>query len=139
MQTAADRKIFLRGQYGAANSASVSLGSKLYAEVLQSAQFIGSGGPIIGTSGNGRSVSFAIPDRNKFTTGDDKREMIDIVIDVYETALVTLSLPAQADTDTSKNTSIFNAMMDDDRMKKVTQFHVDHTLGRWPSGSGFLP
>jgi hypothetical protein len=135
--TAAFRRMELRRLLLRANDQSASLLSQIEASIL--AQDPGTGRQIIGTSGNGRSTSFAIPNRNQAITFEDFSEMLELFAEVHETALDLLSLDEPDADDSTNNAAIFAKMMDDDRMQRVDSVHIDHTLGRWPSGAGVVP
>jgi len=141
MVTAADRGAFLQDLFWKSQEQEVSLFSLLKA-ALQTAIAQASGTAsgnrqLITVAGQGRTSSFAIPDFYKFMTSDEYRQMFYLFVQIYQSALTTLSLTQPADYDASHDQAVFNAMIADDRMQKCDSYHIDHTLGRWPSGAGF--
>jgi hypothetical protein len=131
MVTAAYRRMELRRLYLRANAQAASLLSLIEAAILS--QDPGTGRQIIGTSGNGRSTSFAIPNRNNGVTFEDTSEMLELFAEVHETALDILSLDEPESDDSTSNATIFAKMLEDDRMQKADRVRDDFTLLGYPT------
>ncbi len=142
MVTAADRGAFLQDLFWKSQEQEVSffslLKAALQAHISQASGTASGNRQLITVAGNGRTSAFAIPDFYKFMTSDEYRQMFYSFIQMYRDAITTLAIATPVEDDASKDTVIFNAMIADDRMKPITEYHTDHTLGRWPSGSGFI-
>lgn len=94
------------------------------------------GKQVVASSGNGRSVSYTIPDFYKTLTQDDVRRLWVQLLACYNAALATLGIPQPADTDFSKDATILSTMLASDSMQFIETVQVDHTLLRYPSSYG---
>lgn len=134
MVTAARKRLFLRYLFFNAQNSGKSLFTVL-SELMNA--YVGQ---VVGTasgarqpithSGNGRTVTFAIPDHFKFETSEERGDLIELLFEVYSDALTTLGFTQKPDWDPEQDTAIFNTMMDDDRVQTIKSTHTDHTLGR---------
>jgi len=84
---------------------------------------------VIASTGAGDSVTYSIPQVWQSFTQDEFLCLTQELIEVYSSALVTLS--AQGNSSPSDD-DIFATMLADDRLQSVTSLYHDHSLGRWP-------
>lgn len=137
MVTAADRGAFLQDLLWRATDNSVSIFSLLKSGLQNAVKGSANGRQIVGTSGNGRSVSFSTPDFLKGMTADDYRSLWNDLWQIYQDALTILGLSQPTATDLTHDDDISAQMLLDDRLTAVYSTHVDHTLGRLPYGGTF--
>lgn len=124
----------LRVAAATATAASISLYAQLVSQLQAQITLLSSGKQIIGTSGNGRSTSFAMPDRFNGTTSDELTETYALFLNVYTAAVTTLAISTPAIDDLSHDAAILSTMLASDDMQAITRFSDDFTLLNYPQG-----
>lgn len=130
--TVADKKGFLGFIARKADAADGTLYSVLIAFHDTAYERISNGKQVVATSGNGRSVSYMIPDFFKTLTQDEVRWLMVELLDTYWAALTTLGL-SMPPSDNSQDSSILSAMFATDNMQRIETVQVDHTSMRYPT------
>lgn len=93
-----------------------------------------SGRVIVSTSGNGKSVTFNMPQIGLQLMQDELMALTEEYFAVYADALVSLNV---AGTNPTGDPAIFAQMLLDDRMQSITETRMDFTLIRtWTNGVG---
>lgn len=133
MITTEDKIGFLQTLKWDAEDQSASVYSLLKSSIRGQFKSSAKGMTVIGTAGNGRSTTLALPDSFKTMTQDDVRRLFVHLLEIYNDAIKFLGITAPGEDDDSKDDEIFAAMMDADAMQKCTSFREDYTMLGVPS------
>lgn len=127
---------FLRSILREAQAASPQITLATALGLYQESQFSNtkSGRVIVSTGGNGKSVTFNMPQIGLQLMQDEIMALTEEFFAVYADALVTLGV---AGTNPAGDPAIFAQMLLDDRMQTITEMRMDFTLIRsWTTGAG---
>lgn len=125
------RQIFTQAQ---AASPQITLATALNTFQLNSFNAVKSGHMVVSTAGNGKSVTFNIPQIGLQIMQDEVMAFSEELFGVYADALVALNV---AGTNPTGDPAIFAQMLTDDRMQSISSVRQDFTLIRtWTNGLG---
>jgi len=110
-----DKRAFLRGIKWDADDASLALKDALKAALRGQIQEVATGKVLVGSQGNGQSVSFALPSSFDAPTA---LRVVGELFDLYETSIAALDTGAT-------DAEVFTEMMD--RLQPVRSFTTDHS------------
>jgi hypothetical protein len=86
-----DQRIFLRSLYKDAVGQSISLGEALEAALTARFEDIKEGSVLVGTSGNGQSVTFSIPSRQSGLSPHETARLLEQQLTLFETTKSNLA------------------------------------------------
>lgn len=122
MVTAATREAILFWAKAQANAQSIALLTFLENAIVAAGSNVGTGGQIISTSGNGRSVTFAIPNAAQGMTQDEYRDLLMALYKCCESAIETLDIASPT---AANNAAIFAQMRLDVLFAPVQTYRPD--------------
>jgi hypothetical protein len=125
------KRAFLRSlARSAADSGEATLLSVLEAFQEQALSPVKSGHLIVGTSGNGSSVSFRVPPFGSEVTPEEILALSEELLTIYTDSLTTL---ANGGNTSPADATMITTMLADDRMQTIKAVQQDYTILRWPA------
>ena len=131
--TAAYRRLFLRSAYKSATDSGLALSEVLLALGLNILNATKDGRVVVGASANGQSYSFQIPGPDQYITPQVLAELASQLIDLHDRVKASLLAAGLSAADNA----VFDSMLADDEMQRVTATLTDFTLIRLPTGTGY--
>lgn len=131
--TAAYRRLFLRSAYKSAVDSGLALSDVLLSLGINVINATKDGRVVVGASANGQSYSFQIPGTDQYITPQVLAELSSQLIDLHDRVKASLLSAGLSTADSA----IFDAMLADDEMQRVTTTLTDFTMVRLPTGTGY--
>lgn len=89
-----DQRIFLRSLYKDSVAQAISLGEALEAALSSRFKDIEGGTVLVGTSGNGQSVTFSIPSRQSGLSPHETARLLESLLTLFEQTQASLDSPS---------------------------------------------
>lgn len=125
MVTAAQRKAWLLTLFWKAQDSATPLFDIIKSEIIRSVDG-DANGPIVATTGNGRSTQFTIPDQYRFETPADRQNTFILLHDLFKQSSLERGF-AFPPSNATNDSAIFQRMIESKWFEKITSSFPDWT------------